>query len=532
MCLILPLRFKNCFIMIYLLNQRTKNDAVHTCPNGVGNRPRGAAANVNARWYKNKRKGFIYLTEFKISPLCGPKTIYFIGIGGVSMSGLAEILLEKGFSVAGSDERAGESTERLAKMGVGVNIGHNAANITPDIGLVVYTAAVKADNPEIVAAKKAGLEIIDRAALLDKIIKHYPASIGVSGMHGKTSTTAMLAEILHYKDPTVLIGGYAESIGSNLRVGQSELVIFEACEYFDSFLKFYPTLGLILNIDCDHLDYFKDIDHIRKSFRAYAENAQALLVINADIENLDELTDGLSCRVVTFRGCSRAAKAVSPADFTACNISFGQNGASSFDICDKESKCLARIDSRLTGFHNIENAVAAFAAACSMEPDLKPEKAAAALSGFLPAKRRFQHKGVYKGANITDDYAHHPTEIKMALDGAKNVEHSRIICLFQPHTYTRTELLFDEFAVSFTDADETAFVDIYAAREADPGTVSSKLLAEAVSKTGKSAKYFESMAEAADYYAENLVEGDLLITMGAGDVYLVGEDILRRRNGQ
>lgn len=448
------------------------------------------------------------------------KKIFFIGIGGVSMSGLAEILIVKGFTVSGSDERASSSTERLASLGVTIHIGHSAHNITEDIELVVFTAAVKADNPEIIAAKCKGIQIIDRATLLGRIINNYETSIGVSGMHGKTTTTSMITEILSDSDATVSLGGFYKPIGGNFRVGNSGLFIFEACEYCDSFLKFFPSVGVILNIEEDHLDYFKDLAHIRRSFRAYAENIKDILVINSKIENLNEITDGLSCKVVTFGGHR--------SDYYAGNISFcEQDGSASFDIM---SNCefLTRIKTRLTGCHNIENTLAAYAACDSIgaKLGLLREDILDALFSFFPADRRFQFKGTHNGAIIVDDYAHHPTEIKMALSGAKNTKHSKIICLFQPHTYTRTIALFDEFAQSFGDADEVAFIDIYAAREKDPGTVSSKMLAQAVGRTGKKAIYFKSFSQATEHYRENLGEGDLFITMGAGDVYLVGDEIL------
>jgi len=448
----------------------------------------------------------------------GVNKVFFIGIGGVSMSSLAEILLLKGFGVAGSDLNDGPSVKRLAEAGAKVKIGHSADNITDDIGLVVYTAAIKDDNPEIVAARAKGLTVIDRATLLGSLMGCYPTSVGIAGTHGKTTTTSMIVDILFDYDPTALIGGEHRKIGGCYRAGASGLFIAEACEYCDSFLKFYPKAGVILNIEQDHLDYFEDIAHIRRSYRAYAENSRDILVINSNIEDISEITDGLTCKVITF--------GTSSSDYYAENISFDENGASSFEIyCGGVS--LAKVKWGLTGLHNITNAVAAFAVCAGLYPHLPYDKTAAALCGFCPAVRRFQYKGEYNGAIIIDDYAHHPTEIKMALSGAKNMRHKKIICLFQPHTYTRTEALFDEFVSSFKDADEAAFVDIYAARERNPGNISSKLLSDAVLKTGKTAKYFGSLTDAADYYTKNLTAGDIFITMGAGDVYLAGDAILQ-----
>lgn len=454
------------------------------------------------------------MSKFNIDLNTG--NIFFIGVGGVSMSALAEFLHIKGYNVSGSDERASASTERLLNAGVMVKIGHCADNITDDIKLVVYTAAVKEDNPEIIAARNMGITIINRAELLGYIISNYKFSIGVSGMHGKTTTTSMITDILLKHDPTVFLGGFYKPINGNFHIGSSDLFIFEACEYCDSFLQFYPSVGLILNIEEDHLDYFKDITHIRRSFRSYAENVRDILIINSQIENLNEIIDGLSCKVITFG---------QNGNYHAENITYGASGESSFDIF-KNGDFIASIKSKLIGRHNVENALAAFTVCNSLGLTISYNDIASSLSTFLPADRRFQFKGNYNGAVIIDDYAHHPTEIKMALAGAKNTNCKKIICLFQPHTYTRTEALFNDFTQAFNDADEAAFIDIYAAREKDTGKVSSKLLSEAVGKAGKKSLYFSSFSEAANYYCQNLSEGDMLITMGAGDVYLVGEKIL------
>ncbi|MDR1687249.1 MAG: UDP-N-acetylmuramate--L-alanine ligase [Clostridiales bacterium] len=456
--------------------------------------------------------------------------VFFVGIGGVSMSGLAEILAAWGYSVSGSDFKESEATKHLRQLRINVLIGHSEGNISSDVNLVVHTSAVKEDNPEIIRAKEMKIPVINRASLLGEIIKQYPRSVGVAGMHGKTTTTSAVTEMLLAGDPTVALGGYYKNIGGNYRIGKSGLFIFEADEYCDSFLKFYPTCGVILNIEEDHLDYFSGIGHIRKSFRKYAENIKDILVINSQIENLNEITDNLSCKVVTFKGVSQRAsqneiEEETKADFYAKNISFNSNGNSSFDIY-ANGKFLVSIKTKLTGFHNIDNTLAAFAACYSLGEGNGADNLAASLSRFLPAQRRFEQKGIYNGAVIIDDYAHHPTEIKMALFGARQAGRQKIICIFQPHTYSRTISLFNDFASSFEDCDEAAFVDIFAARENDPGTVSSRLLSEAVKKTGKESLYFESFEEAAAHYKKTLASGEMLITMGAGDVYRIGEMIL------
>ncbi|MDR3090982.1 MAG: UDP-N-acetylmuramate--L-alanine ligase [Clostridiales bacterium] len=457
------------------------------------------------------------------------KYVYFIGVGGISMSSMAEILKSRGFSVAGSDMAEGEQVSMLRRLGVPVFIGHDAGNLDKigagKIGLVVNTAAVKPDNPEMVKARALGLPILERAPVLGKMASWYENSIGIAGMHGKTTTTSMTAQILldDGRDPTISVGGVMRSIGGNFRVGRPDLFVFEACEYCDSFLSFYPKYSAILNIDADHLDYFKDLAHIRRSFRRYAENAGHTLVINAAIPSWAELVSGLPARAVTFKADGGPGlNSGFEADFSAGNIAFGSSGAS-FEIREKgEEPRVIRL--KTGGAHNVENALAAFALCASI--GVSRERAALSLENFENPARRFEIKGNYRGAVIADDYAHHPTEIRTALAAARSGGWKRILCLFQPHTYTRTAALFDEFAAAFENADEAAFVDIYAARERDTGIASSRELASAVAKTGRPAAYLKSFGEAAGYYRENLREGDLLITMGAGDVYKIGEKIL------
>lgn len=448
--------------------------------------------------------------------------IYFLGIGGISMSGLAEILLQDGFAVSGSDMRISETTERLKQLGAVIHIGHTAENITPDINLLVYTAAVKQDNPELLAAKEKGIPVIDRAELLGTVMASYDKAIAISGTHGKTTTTSMLSEILltAEKNPTISVGGILPSIGGNTRVGGNHLFVAEACEYFDSFLKFNPFIAIILNIEADHLDYFKDISHIRHSFHSYAKRVpkEGYVIINSAIDDLEELTEDLNCHVVTF-GLTDSAM------WTAKNITYDETGRADFDICC-QGKCLGTIRLHIPGDHNILNALAACAAAslCGIEI----AEAAKGLDKFFGVNRRFQTKGVKNGITVIDDYAHHPTEIKATLHAAAKLKHHKIICVFQPHTYTRTAALLEDFSNAFSDADTILVADIYAAREKDTGLIHARTLAEKIEKKGKNAVYVGGFSEILDYAEKICSQGDLLITMGAGDIYLVGEQFLER----
>ena len=447
--------------------------------------------------------------------------IYFIGIGGISMSGLAEILLSKGHQVSGSDIKESKVTEHLCQLGIQVHIGHQKENINNDIDLVLYTAAVKSENPELVAAREKGIQIIDRAQLLGQIMADYSNSIAVSGTHGKTSTTSMVAEILlgSDTDPTITVGGILPSIHSNTKVGSSPFFVAEACEYCDSFLRFNPKIAVILNIEADHLDYFKDLASIRKSFHAFAGKVpdDGTVIINGEINHVEELIEGLSCRVETF-GLEQ-----DKTHWKAENIVHEDNGKNSFDVFYNNEK-LGRIHLNVPGDHNISNALAACAAAYAL--DISMEDIQKGLEHYHGTDRRFQYKGVKNGVTVVDDYAHHPTEIKAVLSAAQTIKHRDIWCIFQPHTYTRTKFLFEEFSESFHDADHILIDDIYAARETDTGLVSGAQLAESISKLEKDAIYVGDIKNLPQYLAEHCQDGDLLLTVGAGDVYRIGEQFL------
>ena len=447
--------------------------------------------------------------------------IYFIGIGGISMSGLAEILASRGHQVSGTDVKETAVTKHLQSLGIHINFEHRAENITDDITLVVYTAAIHDDNPELRAAHEKGIRIMDRAHLLGQIMDEYHDSVAVSGTHGKTTTTSMVSEILlaAEKDPTITVGGILPTIGSNLRIGNSPYFVAEACEYFDSFLQFNPFIAIILNVESDHLDYFKTLENIRRSFHAFAQRVpdKGLLVISEKIDHVEELTDGLTCHVETF-GLSEKA------NWRAENIVHEADGRNSFDVYHN-SAFFTTIHLHIPGEHNITNALAAIGASAFL--GAAPEDCVKGLHHYTGTERRFQLKGKKDGITVIDEYAHHPTEIKAALAAAQNVQHNTTWCVFQPHTFSRTRFLFDEFGEAFGDADEIIIADIFAARETDDGTVSAAQLADRIAQTGKSARYVGDFAAIEAYLREHCKSGDLLMTVGAGDVYKIGENFLK-----
>lgn len=451
-----------------------------------------------------------------------PIHIHFIGIGGISMSGLAEILLREGFSVSGSDARESELTRHLEKKGAAVRYGQRAENITEGIQAVVYTAAIHPDNPEFAAAEKAGIPMLTRAELLGQIMRNYKTAIAVSGTHGKTTTTSMLSTVLLEAgiDPTISVGGILPEIGGNIRVGHSETFLTEACEYTNSFLSFYPTVSIILNIEEDHLDFFKDLADIRRSFHQFAGllPEHGLLVMNGEIENPEEITDGIAARVITYGLTGKE-------DCTARSISYNETGCASFTAVYK-GKELGNITLYVPGVHNVSNALAAIAA--GLELGISFAQIQKGLTAFHGTDRRFQYKGNRNGVTIIDDYAHHPTEIEATLKAAANYPHRELWCVFQPHTYTRTKAFLHEFARALSHADHVVLADIYAARETDTLGISSKTLQAELQKLGKTCYYFPSFEEIEKFLSEKCMHGDLLITMGAGDVLKIGENLLSR----
>lgn len=450
-----------------------------------------------------------------------PCHVHFIGIGGISMSGLAEILMKEGFTVSGSDNKESSLTDHLTDKGAVIFYGQKASNIIDGINVVVYTAAIHEDNEEFMEAKRQGLPMLSRAELLGQLMTNYDTPIAVSGTHGKTTTTSMLSHIFLAgdMDPTISVGGILKAIHGNIRVGSSGLFVTEACEYTNSFLHFFPKISVILNIDADHLDFFKDLDDIRHSFRLFAEllPEDGTLVINGDIENLSYITDGLACRVVTF---GREASL----DYSASDIQYDEQGNASFDLI-RHGIPSGHVTLSVGGEHNVYNALSAIAVADLL--GVSAETIQEGLLSFHGTDRRFEYKGEFNGITVIDDYAHHPTEIEATLKSAAHYPHRELWCIFQPHTYTRTKALFDEFAQALSHTDHLILADIYAARETDTLGISSEQLARAAASYGCDAIYLPSFYEIEKYVRDHCQSGDLLITMGAGDVVNIGEDLLK-----
>ena len=455
-----------------------------------------------------------------------PTSIYFVGIGGISMSGLAEILADAGFKVSGSDRTKSALTEGLIQKGITVFYGQRSENITDDIDCVVFTSAVHEDNPEYIATVSKKIPYLSRAQLLGQIMKNYRTPIAISGTHGKTTTTSMVSEILLKADtdPTLSIGGILKTIGGNIRVGKTDLFVTEACEYTNSFLSFFPKIGIILNIEEDHLDFFKDLADIRNSFREFAKllPEDGCLIINGDIPQYSEITEGLSCKVITY-SCNQTTSEGTPADYSATAISYDETGYPGFTLT-VSNKPAETFQLQVPGEHNVSNALAAIALADVLCLDRKVT--AAALKDFHGTDRRFEYKGTIGGVTIIDDYAHHPTEITATLTAAQNYPHKTLWCVFQPHTYTRTKAFMEDFAKALSLADKVVLADIYAARETDTLGISSETLQKAIQDLGQDCFYFPSFDEIENFLLENCINGDLLITMGAGDVLKIGENLL------
>lgn len=447
------------------------------------------------------------------------KKIYFIGIGGISMSGLAEILLQHDFSVSGSDMNSSAMTKKLVKNGATVYIGHKAENIE-GAELIVYTAAISEDNPEIVHAKRLNIPMLDRAEFLGYLMKDFKYNIAISGTHGKTTTTSMFSHIALNAnlDPTILVGGELDIINGNVRSGKSEYFITEACEYKASFLKFFPYVGVILNVDEDHLDYYKDINHIKRTFAEFIKliPREGYLVACAEDENLKEILHFADCNLITY--------GITQGDIRAKNINYNDRGCATFDVYKLDNK-LFTINLNVPGKHNLLNALASVCTALSL--NLPDNNIIEGLSSYFGTHRRFEHKGIKDGVTVIDDYAHHPTEIRAHLEAARNYPHEKIYCVFQPHTYTRTITLFEDFTNCFYNADELILADIYAAREKDTGLVSSDMLGDKIRETGLNCKNFHSFQDILEYLKVSLKPGDLLLTVGAGDVYKIGEMYLK-----
>ncbi|MBO5352863.1 MAG: UDP-N-acetylmuramate--L-alanine ligase [Lachnospiraceae bacterium] len=459
-----------------------------------------------------------------------PIHIHFIGIGGISMSGLAKLLKSRGFTISGSDWHESDLTRELETLGIHVSIGQHAENITKDMDLVVYTAAVQENNEEYCAARALGISLMPRSVLLGQIMKQYPHAAGIAGTHGKTTTTSLLSVLLlaGELDPTITVGGVLDVIGGNLRIGQSGYFVAEACEYTNTFLSLFPTDVIILNIEEDHLDFFKDLEDIRCSFAKYAAlvPAEGTAYVNAEIEDYQTLFANACCTIASYGildGTTSLSAPSTPYTYAAANVIYDNHGCGSFDFI-AEGRFLGRIELGLIGRHNVSNALPAIALA--LKYGVSMETIQKVLPDFHGTRRRFEYKGTWNGVRIYDDYAHHPTEIRATLSSAAGCGQTRTVTVFQPHTYTRTKALLPEFAEALALSDVVVLAKIYAARETDTLGVSSSLLAEEISKKGKEVYYFETFSEIQNFLLQFCSVGDLLITMGAGDIVNVAENLL------
>ena len=451
-----------------------------------------------------------------------PINVYFCGIGGISMSALADVLMDAGFTVSGSDRASSALIERLINDGARIYIGQEAENVTKDIDVFVYTAAIHADHPEMVKAKELNIPIMTRAELLGQMMKNYKMPIAISGTHGKTTVTSMISDILVRADmdPTLLVGGILDSIGgTNLRIGHSDIFATEACEYTNSFLSFYPKASLILNVEEDHLDFFKDLDDIENSFHKFASLSpkDGVVIIGEDIPGKAKIIDGIASPVVTFGRDSKA-------DYYATDVRSDEMGIKHFTV--NSSKDPMEFTLKVPGYHNVLNALAAIALADYLEIDREVTKAA--LASFGGAKRRFEYRGSFNGVNLFDDYAHHPSEIEATLKAAKDYPHTKLWCIFQPHTYTRTKALLDDFATALSNADAVIMAKIYPARETDNLGISSDNVRQKIEELNTECYYIDTFEEIEKFVIKNCAPSDMLITMGAGDVVNIADDLMKK----
>ncbi|MCR4993498.1 MAG: UDP-N-acetylmuramate--L-alanine ligase [Lachnospiraceae bacterium] len=451
-----------------------------------------------------------------------PGRVHFIGIGGISMSGFAELLLNKGFKVSGSDAHKSKITERLETLGINIVYSNVAENIPAECDVVVYTAAVHPDNSELMEAKRRNIPCLDRAEMVGDIMLHYKRNISIAGTHGKTTTTSMMSLVLLAAglDPTISVGGVLDAIGGNVRDGSLNNMVIESCEYTDSFLKFHPTHAIITNIEAEHLDYFKNLENERDSYRKFTEllPADGLLVIGKEIPDYEALFKTVKCPVITYSNHDTSA------DYYASDISYNEYDCAEFTLMHK-GESLFKVKLNVPGEHNVANAtgVCAMALNCGIDAS----DIVKGLDTFTGTERRFEKKGVFGGVTVIDDYAHHPTEMEATLHAAQKYPHKTLWCVFQPHTFSRTISFREEICKALSLSDKIILVDIYAAREQDTGVISSRMLADDIkSKYGKDVYYFSSFDEAEKFLLVNCVSGDLLITMGAGNVVKIGEDLL------
>ena len=453
--------------------------------------------------------------EHKIEDYIRPGArAHLVGVGGVSMAPLAEVLKGRGMAVTGSDMKESGTVDHLRSLGIQVTIGHLPQSVE-GADCVIRTAAVHDDNPEIAAALKAGIPVFERAQAWGAIMRHYKNALCVAGTHGKTTTTSMCTHILLAagRDPSVMLGGTLPILGAGHRVGRGDTIIAESCEYCNSFLSFAPTVAVILNVEADHLDFFKDLPDVERSFRAFADKVpeNGLIIANCEDENTMFTLRGETRPVMTF-GIERG-------DVHAENLSM-DHGFGSFDVMCRGEK-YAHLDLSVPGVHNVKNALAAAAAAIALGV---PGRAAEdGMRDFRLPGRRFEYKGMFNGAEVCDDYAHHPAELAALFDTAAALGHRRVICAFQPHTYSRTHELFDDFVKVLQRPTVTLLAEIFAAREDNDVGISSADLAARI----PGSVFCPTLADVTEKLRRLAQPGDLILTVGAGDIYLAGEDLVR-----
>ncbi len=451
------------------------------------------------------------------SLLKNKKHIHFIGIGGSGMFPIVQILHAEGFYITGSDNNETETIKIEREMGIEIFMGQRAENIE-GADLIVYTAAIMADNPELIAAKESGVDTIERSVMLGLLTRRYDRAICISGTHGKTTTSALLTQILveSEMDPTAVIGGKLPLIQGSGVAGKSDIMVCESCEFVDTFLKLSPNIAVILNVDEDHLDYFKNLDNIIRSFNAFAKMADKCIIANGDDENtLRAVSDITSVPIITF-GYKKDN------DYYIENIEQHKGIGTSFDLCHKGEK-LCRLTMSVPGEHNILNTAAACVAAIQVGTPI--ERIQKAVPNFKGAGRRFEVLGKVNGFTVVDDYAHHPKELEVTLKTAKKLDFNKVWAVFQPFTYSRTSILFDDFVKALSIADKVVLSEIMGSREKNTYNIYSKDLAEKID----GCVWFNTFEEIADYVLENAEEGDLVITLGCGDVYKCAKMMLEKQ---
>lgn len=448
------------------------------------------------------------------------RKVHFIGIGGISMSAIAIILHKNGFEVSGSDIGENDNVKELEKIGIKVFFGHKKENISDDIDIVVYSKAIHDDNEEIIEARKKGISLLSRSKILGEIMSNFNERICIAGTHGKTTTTALIGKaILDMNvDPTINVGGIVDEIGGNSHIGNNKnMFIAEACEYTNSFLDFSPTVEVITNVEEDHLDFFKDLDDIRKSFKKFVEllPENGVLVINKKIENIDYFTNDSKLNIITYGDDETA-------DYYYKNVEYDEEHYQHFDVYYKGTY-IGRMRQKLIGKHNVLNFLAALAVLLNL--GISFEEVKKSLENFKGARRRLEVKGKINGVTYIDDYAHHPTEIEASINALKEIKHNKLYLIFQPHTFTRTKALYGEFVRVLEKIPIVILAKIYPAREKDLGIINSQMIKDGIIKDKNSknnfCEYFETFKEIAEYIKNKATKDDIVVTMGAGDVYKI-----------